>query len=127
MASFLCPIDSSNGHSTTVFEGPTKTFQGVILEETISANLDSRKNTLSAKGGSSTGPVSSCYRAEKSNLFGEGVGVNGSSPEDQKIKGEVGGQVRRDNKNTMEQQLDISVNLTDAKLKSANRPEEEGH
>ena len=64
MASFLCPIDQDNGHSTTIFEGPTETFQGLILEETVSANLDSRENTQRAKGGSLEGPVSS-YWAEK--------------------------------------------------------------
>ena len=60
MAMFLCPVKQDNGHSTTIFEGPKKTFQGLILNNTVSANLDLRGNSQKAKGQSSHGPVSSC-------------------------------------------------------------------
>ena len=127
MATFFCPLSQHSSHSTTtVFEGPKETLRGVILDETVSASLDSGDNSKKAKGGAYQGPVLSCGRVEKDFPLKEGMGVNWGSPRDQGMKENMGGQGKVDDKSSVGQEPDISVTTELAKLKPVLRPEEEG-
>ena len=127
LATFFCPLNqNSSQETTTSFQTPGKTFQGLVLAKTVSAHLNLMGNSEQAKGGANLGSVWSCGRAQN-NPLGEGVGVNWGSPEGQGKKRKFGGQGQsRDDKNCEGQRPAISVTKESAKLEPVQRPDEEG-
>ena len=127
LANFFYPLNQNNSHETTTsFQSPGKTFQGLVLAETASANLHLMGNYKKAKGGANLEAVWSCGRAEI-NPLGEGVGVNWGSPKGQGKKRESGGQGQTvADKNCKDQRQTISVTIESAELKPVPKPDEEG-